>query len=740
MIFVWVIGVWLIHDVINKYTPNQNENNYLRKIKKRKARIKKLEKEILQWFQKYPMWNKTEQKNEEGDVIFTEDLFTALNYYEKENKGPWKQGWDYEYDGRFDTGEKLHIHLVPHSHNDPGWLKTYSQYYSQETKHILNTLVDALTKDRRRTVIWAEMSYLSLWWAEASDAYRKKIKAIVKSKQFDIVTGGWVMNDEASSSKFAIKTQLEEGLKFCKRTFNIVPQYSWQIDPFGHSAGQAAVLKSMGYKASLIQRVHYGIKKMFAKEQNLEFLWNTPHGKLFTHMMPFYSYDAPHTCGPDPSICCQFDFKRIGAGRTWLGCPWGKIPQVITQNNVKERSLLWLDQVRKKAMLYKTRHILIPLGDDFRYQSSVEAERQYTNYQKMFDYLNKHENVIAEFSTLSRYFDAVLTKHEYIGSKLAVVEGSFFPYSDRIQDYWTGYFNSRIFYKGYDRLLETKLKRAMKTCSMVDLSAERRALALFQHHDGITGTAKPFVVQDYFNTLKNAVRQVELQCPEKEVKLNPCKITEGNNFIKFDTNGNIRAIGSHVFKEEIRWYKNIDAGVYLMHTESKYRILNGRKPTVCKREGKNEYTTDYGILKRTITDDLFISYDINIQKNKEMMDNRGGELMVAYTAGDSKYFCRDANGMQIECHKEKNTPFQAKFYPMSEQAWLITKKEKLIFLSAQPTGVGMVKKSLLFMLDRFNRIDDHRGMATGAVDVRRSSCNFTLMFKSTEPYTYIKSI
>lgn len=148
------------------------------------------------------------------------------------------------------------------------------------------------------------------------------------------------MNDEANTHWQNMLLQLTEGHQWLQKNINIKPKNAWTIDPFGESPTMAYLLKKSNLENLVIQRVHYSIKKELAANRQLEFLWRqiwdgNGDTDLFTHMMPFYSYDVPHTCGPDPAVCCQFDFARIAV--YGYSCPWHKQPTFITDSNVAQR-------------------------------------------------------------------------------------------------------------------------------------------------------------------------------------------------------------------------------------------------------------------------------------------------------------------------------------------------------------------------------------------------------------------
>ncbi|GAB2288779.1 Alpha-mannosidase 2x [Dionaea muscipula] len=476
--------------------------------------------------------------------ITTKDLYDRIEFLDVDG-GPWKQGWRVSYKGDEWDHEKLKIFVVPHSHNDPGWKLTIEQYYEKQSRRILDTIVETLSKDARRKFIWEEMSYLQRWWRDASDSKKETFKNLVSNGQLEIVGGGWVMNDEANSHYYAIIEQMTEGNMWLNDTIGFTPRNGWAIDPFGYSPTMAYLLRRMGFENMLIQRTHYELKKELARHNNLEFVWRQSWDfeettDIFVHMMPFYSYDIPHTCGPEPAICCQFDFARMH-GFLYELCPWRQNPVETNQDNVQERVEKLLDQYRKKSTLYRTNTLLVPLGDDFRYVSVDEAEAQFRNYQILFDYINSNPSLNAEakFGTLDDYFQTLREEADRINYSrpgevgsgkvegFPSLSGDFFTYADRQQDYWSGYYVSRPFFKAVDRVLEHTLRATEMLMALVyghchrahceklttsfayKLAAARRNLALFQHHDGVTGTAKDHVVEDYGNRMHTSLQDLQ---------------------------------------------------------------------------------------------------------------------------------------------------------------------------------------------------------------------------------------
>uniref|UniRef100_A0A8C5V3F7 Mannosidase alpha class 2A member 2 n=1 Tax=Microcebus murinus TaxID=30608 RepID=A0A8C5V3F7_MICMU len=393
--------------------------------------------------------------------------------------GVWRQGFDISYGPHDWDAEDLQVFVVPHSHNDPGWIKTFDKYYTEQTQHILNSMVSKLQEDPRRRFLWAEVSFFAKWWDNINAQKRAAVRRLVGNGQLEIATGGWVMPDEANSHYFALIDQLIEGHQWLERNLGAAPRSGWAVDPFGHSSTMPYLLRRANLTSMLIQRVHYAIKKHFAATHSLEFMWRQtwdPDSStdIFCHMMPFYSYDVPHTCGPDPKICCQFDFKRLPGGR--INCPWKVPPRAITEANVAERAALLLDQYRKKSRLFRSNVLLVPLGDDFRYDNA-----QFFNYQRLFDFFNSRPDlhVQAQFGTLSDYFDALYKRTGVEpGARppgFPVLSGDFFSYADREDHYWTGYYTSRPFYKSLDRVLEAHLRGGRDPCTACAVAHARRA-------------------------------------------------------------------------------------------------------------------------------------------------------------------------------------------------------------------------------------------------------------------------
>jgi lysosomal alpha-mannosidase len=152
--------------------------------------------------------------------------------------------------------KKLNIHLIAHSHDDVGWLRTVDDYYISEVNKIITNYVKSLQVSPKRKFTQVEIYFFHRWWSEQNEDTKNEVKKLVNSGQLVFTNGGWCVNDEGAAHYHNIIDQMTLGLRFLDDEFGKCghAKVSWQIDPFGHSKEMASLYAQMAFDAHVVNR------------------------------------------------------------------------------------------------------------------------------------------------------------------------------------------------------------------------------------------------------------------------------------------------------------------------------------------------------------------------------------------------------------------------------------------------------------------------------------------------------
>ncbi|KAK6912903.1 Glycoside hydrolase family 38, N-terminal domain [Dillenia turbinata] len=427
---------------------------------------------------------------------------------------------------------KINVHLVPHSHDDVGWLKTVDQYYfggnnsirGACVQNVLDSVISALLDDPNRKFIYVEMAFFQRWWRQQSPVIKTKVNGLVNSGQLEFINGGMCMHDEAAAHYIDLIDQTTLGHLFIKDEFNQVPRVGWQIDPFGHSAVQAYLLGAeLGFDSLFFARIDYQDRAKRKDGKTLEVVWQgskslDSSSQIFTSIFPRH-YDPPD----------GFTFEINDVSPPIQDDP------LLFDYNVQERVDDFVAAALSQANVTRTNHIMWAMGTDFRYQYGLSWFRQ---MDKFIHYVNQDGRVNALYSTPSIYTDAKYAANESWPLKTE----DFFPYADRANAYWTGYFTSRPAFKGYVRVLSGYYLAARqleffegRNTLGPNTDALADALAIAQHHDAVSGTQRQHVAADYAKRLAIGYLEAEELVASSLAFLSESKFSSrhGNQVTKF---------------------------------------------------------------------------------------------------------------------------------------------------------------------------------------------------------------
>ena len=229
------------------------------------------------------------------------------------------------------------VHLVAHTHLDPGWRVSFDRYHERFGVIIHPAVLSALARDPRRRFTLADTSFLVRWLEERGDhatptdcAYAPNehvhltdrrstdrpddswrhpatrrvftdrpdhlwrhpatepcpstwlalARRLFADRRLDVVGGGWVSHDEANVPAHLAAAQTDEGIRSLRDILAPDrpawrPTVAWQIDPFGHSAATPALLDHLGFRAVVVNRVSRAHRDDIVAHRARHFTWTS---------------------------------------------------------------------------------------------------------------------------------------------------------------------------------------------------------------------------------------------------------------------------------------------------------------------------------------------------------------------------------------------------------------------------------------------------------------------------------
>lgn len=526
--------------------------------------------------------------------------------------------------------EPINIFVVIHSHDDVGWLNTMQGYYDESVNNIITDVVDALHDNPLRKFIQVEQAFFYMWWNDVTDDYRAKAREVINSGQLSFVIGGWVMPDEATPSYNSLIDQLTIGHQFIYREFNATPTVGWQIDPFGASSALTEIYKLSGFKGHVIDRINFRVKNEWQTNKKLQFLWklsNETDDDLLTHVL-------------DTNYCYPFITSF-------------KFTSTLGDQQIKEKAQLLVDIARNKARFTRTPNVLIPIGCDFAYDRGVHgnAHTEFEVVDRLIAHIMNNTDIFnakVQYSDLADYFDALHESRSVFPS----YSGDLFPYNDKDDSWWTGYYTSRPAFKRLVRVSESVLRASESLYSSATLAYNAQnqvfeeegfvqhsdlllqAISVAQHHDAISGTEKMLVLGDY-----NKLINEEMPHNEKSIASILDVLSAKQDKKKLSDEKNLNVVSEYTFATEdtilpvvvynsLAWARHDYVKVLLPTTNSAYEVLDTNKKIVKSQQIPNfEGLDKTALFFKVVLPPLgFETYSIKKISQKANPSNKDSEI------------------------------------------------------------------------------------------------------------------